>query len=128
MYSYVENNETRLFAKNLTNNALSEILPTTIAEKCIWSIKQIDTVFCGAPIDGLGPNEPDDWYRGATHFSDSIWLFNTGAEFAQVLSEPKTEFGVDLDLAEPKLSPDEDYLIFTNNTDLSLWALKLDRP
>src|SRR3989338_7724610 len=128
LYSYVENNETRLFAKNLTNNALSEILPTTIAEKCIWSIKQIDTVFCGAPIDGLGPNEQDDWYRGATHFSDSIWLFNTGAEFAQVLSEPKTEFGVDLDLAEPKLSPDEDYLIFTNNTDLSLWALKLDRP
>jgi len=126
LYSYVENNKTRLFAKNLTNNTLSEILPTTIAEKCIWSVKQIDTVFCGAPIDGLGPNEPDDWYRGATHFSDSIWLFNTGAEFAQVLSEPKTKFGVDLDLAEPKLSPDEDYLVFINRTDLSLWALKLE--
>ena len=126
LYSYVENNETRLFAKNLTNNALSEILPTTIAEKCIWSIKQIDTVFCGAPIDGLGPNEPDDWYRGATHFSDSIWLFNTGAEFAQVLSEPQTEFGVDLDLVEPQLSPDEDYLVFINRTDLSLWALRLE--
>ena len=128
LYSYVENNKTRLFAKNLTNNTLSEILPTTIAEKCIWSVKQIDTVFCGAPIDGLGPNEPDDWYRGATHFSDSIWLFNTGAEFAQVLSEPETEFGVDLDLVEPQLSPDEDYLVFINRTDLSLWALKLDRP
>ncbi|MDP3874994.1 MAG: hypothetical protein Q8Q22_00525 [bacterium] len=127
LYSYVENNKTRLFAKNLTNNALTEILPITLAEKCIWSIKKAGILFCGTPADSLGSGEPDGWYRGTTHFSDRIWLFDTNTDIVQVLVEPKTVLGVDIDLVEPRLSPDEDYLIFTNKTDLSLWALRLEQ-
>ncbi|MEK7461601.1 MAG: hypothetical protein AAB586_00825 [Patescibacteria group bacterium] len=126
LYSYSENNKTRLFAKNLTDNTQSEILPTTLAEKCIWSIKQIGVVYCGSPTNEPGPSEPDGWYQGLTHFSDRIWSFNTNNEVAQVLMEPKIKLDVDIDLTEPRLSPDEDYLVFINKTDLSLWALKLD--
>ncbi len=126
LYSYVENDKTRLFAKNLTNNTLTEILPTTFAEKCVWSTKQAGILFCGAPIDELGTEEPDSWYRGATHFSDRIWLFDTNNDTAQALMEPKIKLGVDIDLIEPKLSPDEDYLVFINKIDLSLWALRLE--
>ena len=126
LYSYSENNKTRLFAKNLTDNTQSEILPTTLAEKCIWGIKQVGVVYCGSPTDEPGPREPDEWYRGLTHFSDRIWLFNTNNEVAQVLMEPKIKLGIDIDLIEPRLSPDEDYLVFINKTDLSLWALRLD--
>ena len=126
VYSYTDNNKTRAFAKNLTNNTLTEILPATLAEKCTWSIKQVGMLFCAAPIDSLGPEEPDNWYRGVTHFSDRIWRFDTNNDVAQVLVEPKQNLGTDIDVVEPKLSPDEDYLIFINKTDLSLWALKLD--
>ena len=125
LYSYVENNRTKLFAKNLANNIFSEILPTTIAEKCLWSSRDAGMLFCGAPIDGLKTGEPDSWYRGKTHFSDRIWLFDTNIDIAQVLIEPKQSLGIDIDVSEPRLSPDEDYLIFINKTDLSLWALKL---
>lgn len=125
LYSYSENNKTKLFAKNLQSKALYEILPTTLAEKCIWSIKNVGRFFCGTPVDSPRTEEPDSWYRGATHFSDRIWLFDANTEIAQVLVEPKLSLGVDIDMAEPKLSPDEDYLIFINKTDLSLWALRL---
>ncbi|MDP3763901.1 MAG: hypothetical protein Q8Q92_04690 [bacterium] len=127
MYSYTENNVTRAFAKNLTNNALTEILPTTLAEKCVWSIRQTGILFCAAPIDEQVTGEPDNWYRGETHFSDRIWLFDTNIDIAQVLVEPKQSFNVDIDVIDPKLSPDENYLVFINKTDLSLWALKLEQ-
>ena len=127
LYSYFENDGTRLFVKNLVNNALSEILPTTLAEKCVWSAKNIGTFFCGTPTAGITGAEPDNWYKGATHFSDYIWRFDTNSEVAQLLSEPKRSFGVDIDVIDPKLSPDENYLVFINKTDLSLWALKLEQ-
>lgn len=127
LYSYVENNKIRAFAKNLTSNALTEILPTTLAEKCTWSVKDAGMLFCGAPTDDPGAGEPDGWYRGLTYFSDRIWLFDTNIDIAQVLAEPKQSLGIDIDVVEPKLSPDEDYFIFINKIDLSLWAFKLEQ-
>lgn len=126
LYSYVDNNRTKLIAKNVQNNALSEISPATLAEKCVWSTKKVDILVCGTPTDELGHGEPDNWYRGVTHFSDRIWSFDTGTETAQVLAEPKESLGVDIDVMEPKLSPNENFLIFVNKTDLSLWALRLE--
>jgi hypothetical protein len=128
LYSYVDNGRTRTFAKNLTNNALTEILPNTFSEKCIWSIKQTGILFCAVPIDESRAGEPDNWYRGLTHFSDRLWLFDTNIDVAQVLAEPQLDLNIDIDAVEPKLSPDEDYLVFTNKNDLSLWALKLLEP
>ncbi len=126
LYSYVENDKTKLFAKNLAKNTLSEILPATLAEKCVWSARDTSVLFCGAPTDNPGSREPDEWYRGATHFSDDIWLFNTNSGVGKVLAEPKQSLRIDIDVAEPKLSPNEDYLIFLNKNDLTLWALRLE--
>ncbi|MEX2014266.1 MAG: hypothetical protein WD896_02840 [Parcubacteria group bacterium] len=126
LYSYVENNQTKLFAKNLSNNALAEILPTTLADKCVWETGNTGILFCGAPIESPGAGEPDHWYRGETHFSDRLWLFDTNLNTAEVLSEPRQSLRIDIDVFEPKLSPNGDYLVFMNKTDLSLWALRLE--
>ena len=128
LYSYVENNETRLFVKNFASNAPSEVSIATLAEKCVWSKIKTAMIFCGSPSDEIGQNEPDSWYRGATTFSDRIWSFNTDTEITQVLIEPAVVLDVDIDVIRPTLSPKEDYLVFINKTDLSLWALKLEQP
>ncbi|MFZ2763627.1 MAG: hypothetical protein WAX80_01135 [Minisyncoccia bacterium] len=125
LYSYIDNTGAKMFAKNLTNNTSSEISPATLAEKCVWSTKKAGSLFCGTPINDVGAGEPDNWYRGVTHFSDYIWRFDTGSEIAQLIAEPKKSLDVDIDLIDLKLSPDEDYLIFTNKNDLSLWGLRL---
>ncbi len=125
MFSYVENGDTRLFVKDVKSLTFTEILPVTIAEKCVWSTKQENVFFCGIPVNGVGSNEPDNWYLGNTHLTDFIWKFDSASEIGQLLIEPKKEFDVDLDVFEPKLSPNEDYLIFTNKRDLTLWAVKI---
>ncbi len=125
LYSYVESGKTKTFAKNLKTNALSEIVPSTLAEKCVWSVKNTDLVFCGAPTEDWDKGEPDNWYRGLTHFSDHIWLFDTKVNIARVLVEPKSVLDQDIDAVELKLSANEDYLVFINKNDLSLWALRL---
>lgn len=126
LYSYVEGRMAKSAAKNLQTGTVTDISPVTLAEKCVWGVKSKGVVYCASPTDGIGANEPDNWYKGLTHFSDRLWRFDTNGEIAQILSEPKVSLGVDLDVIEPKLSPNEDYLIFINKKDLSLWALKLE--
>ena len=124
LYSHVLGNETRLFVKNISTGVTAEISVPTLAEKCVWS-KNTSLVYCGSPSSDIGVNEPDNWYKGISAFSDRVWSFDTESGFAKILVEPSLTLGLGVDVLEPKLSPNEDYLIFTNKADLSLWALKL---
>lgn len=125
LYSYNENGQNKLFVKNLKEDKTLEILPATLADKCIWSTKREWVIFCAIPINGLSDGEPDNWYKGVTHFSDYIWFFDTNSNVARVLTESDRPFGTEIDVIEPKLSENEDYMAFINKLDLSLWALKL---
>lgn len=125
LYSYYENGQTKLFTKNLSKNTTAEILPATLAEKCVWSAKSTSVFYCGTPLNGLSGAEPDNWYLGGTHFTDYIWQFDTNSEIAKLIAEPKTDFSLDLDVSEPKLTPNEDFLIFINQRDLTLWAVRI---
>lgn len=126
LYSNLDENGTTVFGVLNTKTGISSaILPATFPEKCVWSLKNKNIVFCAAPSTTIDANEPDSWYQGSVHFSDQIWQFDTAGGNTNLLAEPKRNFGIDIDLINPTLSPNEDYLIFMNKTDLSLWALKL---
>jgi hypothetical protein len=125
IYSYQDENGPELAVKNLKTGVSTNILPYTLADKCVWSVKNKSLVYCATPTNGLAKGDPDDWYLGETHYSDNIWAFNVDTGQNTLLVEPKKNFSVDLDVINPELSPNEDYLIFMNKTDLSLWALKL---
>lgn len=124
LYSYAEGNSTKLFVQR-SGGVTSEILPATIAEKCIWSTEETSVFYCGTPINGINSKEPDGWYQGRTHFSDYIWRFDTDSEIAQLVSDPKADFSIDLDVFKPTLAGEDKYLIFLNKNDLTLWAVKL---
>jgi hypothetical protein len=126
LYSYSENGVTKLAVRNMQNGSSNEISPATLAEKCVWSSKESNRLFCGTPINNFAGAEPDNWYLGHTHFTDYIWKFDTASEIAELIAEPKTAFDLDLDVYEPKLSLDERHLVFINKRDMTLWALRLD--
>ncbi len=126
LYSYTEGGLTRLFARTTQNNTSNEILPATIAEKCTWSAEENNVFFCGTPLSPISGREPDNWYSGRAHFSDYVWRFDTDSEIAQLISNPKTDFDLDLDVYKPKLSANDEYLVFINKRDLTLWSIKLD--
>ena len=125
-YSYMDNGGHTFFAiQNTKTGTSSALAPATFPEKCVWSSIQKDILYCGAPTSAIDSNEPDGWYQGSTHFSDQIWEYNIDTGNTTLLADPKQSFKVDIDVINPELSPNEDYLIFMNKTDLSLWALKL---
>ncbi len=125
LYSYTDTVGTKLAVKNIKTGDSSDILPVSLAEKCVWSTKKPYIFYCGTPTEGVSAYEPDNWYLGKTHFTDNLWHFDMQAELAQLVMEPDVEFGLDLDISDPQLSPNEDYLIFINKRDLTLWAVKL---
>lgn len=100
-----------------------EIVPVkTLADKCVWSAKEAETAYCAVPSDISG-EIPDAWYRGTLSFSDQVWKIDmkTGAANIVLDADPKKPF----DAQSLILSPNEDYLLFTNKNDLVLWSLRL---
>lgn len=126
LYSYVDGGGSHvLTAKNLTSGTSLDISPVTLAEKCVWSKKVSAWILCGVPMGGVGDSAPDNWYLGINHYSDKIWRFNMDTDTAEVLADPSKDFGVNIDVINPELSPNEDYLILQNKNDYSLWVLKI---
>jgi hypothetical protein len=128
IYSFVENGNTGLHAKANSSASSVNLGFNTLAEKCVWSQKSINIVYCGVPLGKISSNEPDNWYQGLTKFSDRIWIISgTDSESEPfILAEPKQSLGIDIDVYNPRLSSKEDYLVFINRNDLSLWALRLE--
>ncbi|MDB5254096.1 MAG: hypothetical protein JWL80_162 [Parcubacteria group bacterium] len=122
-YSY--NNGAAAFSVQNTDKSITNLTPATLVDKCVWGIKNKIMLFCGVPTGGVGSDQPDNWYQGKTRFVDRIWRYNTDTTFTDILVDPKKDFNTDIDVMNPILTPDEDYLIFTNKNDLTLWALKL---
>lgn len=125
LYSYFDGS-TKMGLKDLSDGSDTQILPATLVEKCVWSPKNNNAFYCGIPIGGISSFEPDNWYLGRSYFIDYIWKFDTLTEASTLVAQPKTDYGVDMDVSELKLSPNEDYLLFINKLDLTLWAVKLN--
>lgn len=124
VYSYNDGSLTRTFYENLLSKDSFEI-SSTFADKCVWGSKQTFVIYCASPEEGIENNEPDLWYQGRTHYHDNILKINTDSGITNIVLNTKKDFNVDVDVVNPFLTPDEDYLIFMNKNDLSLWALKL---
>lgn len=127
LYSTNEGGVQKLFVRDTSKNTSSEILPASLAEKCVWSTKNTSVFYCGTPVGGIRGSEPDGWYRGETRFTDYVWMFDISREISKLIIEPKSEFDVDLDVYEPRLSPNEDYLVFMSKRDLTLWGVRLEQ-
>jgi hypothetical protein len=93
---------------------------TTLPEKCAWSKAEKNIIYCAAPNDFPAGNYPDDWYQGLVSFDDSIWQINLSTGETNVLLEETKS-----DVLNPFLSKDENYLVFINKKDNTLWSLKL---
>ena len=91
----------------------------SLPEKCVWSAKNKDFVYCAVPRTVTTLSYPDAWYRGEISFSDDLWKFNldTGEDEIIITSDD------DLDATRLMLSPNEKYLYFQNKRDDTLWIL-----
>ena len=116
----------KLYVYNNEEKTNIEIYIQTFPEKCVWD-KEGTYLYCGVPIEELSNYDLTKWYKGLTSFSDDIWKINTETNMAEFLISPR-EFGVgDIDIMNPILNEDGNYLLFTNKKDYSLWGLRLKK-
>src|SRR3989344_3442211 len=106
---------------NIAGNKLSSASSLTLPEKCAWSKKSKDIIFCALPLAYSPAVYPDDWYKGKISFNDEIVKLNlkdSAIESIEILPS--------VDATNLFLSEDETLLFFTNKKDGSLWRLKIN--
>ena len=98
------------------------LLPVrTVADKCVWSPSP-HTVFCAVPQSlPAGGGFLDAWYRGQVHTADQWWQIDTDTGASEMLFSPD----IPLDVQDPIIDPQGQYIIFKNAADQSLWALRI---
>jgi hypothetical protein len=94
----------------------------TLPEKCAWLRDNI-RLLCGSFVNTPSGLIPDLWYQGRLSFADTFWLVNTDTDELAFLADPKTEAGQEFDVMNPMVSADEEYFIFTNKKDGTLWSM-----
>ncbi|MBU3925599.1 hypothetical protein KJ763_00305 [Patescibacteria group bacterium] len=93
----------------------------TIPDKCVWSKKEKGVIYCGTPNSLPNADYPDEWYQGLVSFNDSLWKINIDIG-ESILVAPD----LNMDMINLSLTPDEDYLVFINKKDNTLFSLKLE--
>lgn len=125
LYSVSRNNELDLYALNTEDDKVINLGINTLPEKCVFSIKSEDVLFCGAPNQAPRVALPETWYQGRVNFDDNIWKINLSLEtYDQILGD-KEEVDDSFDVIKPTLSPNDDFVLFINKRDLTLWSLEI---
>lgn len=106
---------------NISKNSANLLDLKIIPEKCVWSKKSKNIVFCAIPAPLPSGNYPDDWYKGKISFNDVILKLD-----ASTISTSYTLLPANIDAAQLFLSEDETILLFINKKDGSLWRTKLE--
>jgi hypothetical protein len=128
LYSESSSGSTYLYTYDLQTKNSRPLFFRTFAEKCIWSNKNADIVFCAVPRNIALGDYPDVWYLGLTSFTDSIWRINIKTGQTNLVAHLDELGGEDIDVVNPQLNSDDSYLTFNNKKDLSLWGLQLTLP
>ncbi|TSC84534.1 MAG: hypothetical protein G01um101417_199 [Parcubacteria group bacterium Gr01-1014_17] len=113
---------------SIFNRAKAEITPlgiATIADKCVWGKKVRATAYCAVPDALPAGNFPDNWYQGTAQTRDSVWKIDAEDGRADIDVNLRDEASASLDAFNFDISPDDQYLIFQNKSDLTLWLLRL---
>ena len=101
----------------------------TLATKCAWISEDAPRVFCAIsdPVRAGTAMLPDDWLLGKIAFNDSAWIIRPIENTAHSLGSLQEIAGTPIDVLGVKISFNQQYALFTNKNDLSVWSLDLNR-
>jgi hypothetical protein len=110
---------------SVTNKKGVDAVFKTIADKCVWGNFNKNMVYCGVPNQRPQAVYPDDWFKGNTTFVDKIWQTNATTGEIHLVSNIVDTADRVIDTTNLYLDQRDDFLFFTNKTDLSFWSLDL---
>ncbi len=125
LYSETVNKVPQVSLFDVTKNTKYPLPIQTIADKCVWSLKDKNTAFCAVPQSLPQADYPDKWYQGVFGFIDSLWQVNSLTHTATKIMDPGTYGAPGLDMTNLTLSSDDSYLLFINKDTGNPWVYRL---
>ncbi|MBU2633340.1 hypothetical protein KJ751_02435 [Patescibacteria group bacterium] len=121
LYSQSADNsiETKIYDTDKSDSVYFD--KTTLPEKCLFSKIDNSVIYCAVPREILSAKYPDDWYKGLISFSDTIWKIDIDSGINELILNEE-----DLDAINMSSGKEENFLIFQNKKDGTLWSLKLE--
>lgn len=116
-----------MFLFDISDRTYVRITPITFPEKCVWSKKDRNIVYCAVPEESINETSLTNWYIGSVSFADNIWKYNLKDDTSVIVGGLFIESGEKIDVTKPLLSENEQYLVFINKKDGSLWSLDLTK-
>ncbi|MCK4918416.1 MAG: hypothetical protein KAS02_01365 [Candidatus Pacebacteria bacterium] len=124
LYSHNIKSGPTLSLYNFEKEVSTNISITTFPEKCVWSKNNID-LYCSVPYQQLSNDSLENWYKGNILFSDDIWNINTDTDKIKNIIPLIDLEGEGIDATKLSLADNNDYLVFINKKDYSLWGLQI---
>lgn len=126
LYSKIANGlEMGIF--NIKNKTTTLLSPSSFPEKCVWSKKDRNVIYCFVSKQSVQDYSLTEWYKGLVQFEDDIWKYDIQNQSANIILDINIESGESVDGIKPMLSDNDQYLIFINKKDNSLWSLDLTK-
>ncbi len=108
------------------NTGAREPLPiVALPDKCMFDSLRPEILWCGAPLDSLGRDAQNDWYKGLISFPDRLWSVNLNDQSAREEDNLAVVAGRDVDITGLSMDQFGSYLIFKNKIDDTLWFKNL---
>lgn len=125
IYSVSRNNEFGSFVQNMATGETKKLGVNTLPEKCVFSSKDTNIMFCAGPTEMPRTNLPESWYQGLTSLDDSLWKIDLSTQkYDQILGD-REESEESFDMIKLEISPNDDFMLFVNKKDLTLWSLDI---
>jgi len=116
----------RSFIYTVSSGISLDAVIRTFADKCTWGNLHKDIVYCGVPIQWPpGARYPDDWYKGLVTLTDKIWQVSATTAEIELVSDLLSQAKQIIDVYNMNIDNNDNYLVFMNKEDLSLWQLDL---
>lgn len=123
IYSYLSGQTVTAVLLDVATRTTTALPVAALPEKCVWS-KDETAVYCAVPRSMVG-TWPDSWYQGSASFSDRVWKIDIEAQNAVLVVDPAAVADTAIDAIALTVDVNDDYLVFTNKKDGSLWAYDL---
>ena len=114
-----------LFAQATDKAQILSLDIRTVADKCVWDPSNKRPVaYCAVPQFVTSTTFLNDWYRGATHTSDSWWRVDAEDGTVEQVFAPE-DSSVSFDVENPSIDAGGERIAFMNATDKTLWLLRI---
>jgi hypothetical protein len=68
---------------------------------------------------------PESWYKGTVSLSDNLWRINLVTEEYDQIFADREEVQQSFDIHKIQISPNENFILFVNKRDLTLWSVEV---